>query len=112
MDLRIQQKEEIVIIRIIGKTLGGPDATQVSEKMHELINSGKNKLAVDMSNVERMNSSGLGILIGCLMAVRKNSGDIRLFQLQEKPKELLRMTKLNCVFEVFENEDEAVESFA
>jgi anti-sigma B factor antagonist len=112
MDLKIQEKEGIVIIRIIGKTLGGPDATQVSEKMHELINSGKSKLVVDMASVERMNSSGLGILIGCLMAVRKKHGDIRLFRLQEKPKELLRMTKLNCVFEVFEKEDEAVESFS
>ena len=112
MDLKIQEKEGIVIIRIIGKTLGGPDATQVSEKMHELINNGKSKLVVDMSSVERMNSSGLGILIGCLMAVRKKHGDIRLFRLQEKPKELLRMTKLNCVFEVFEKEDEAVESFS
>jgi anti-sigma B factor antagonist len=111
MELKILEKSGIVIIRIVGKTLGGPDATQVSEKMHELINSGKNKLAVDMSSVERMNSSGLGILIGCLMAVRKKSGDIRLFKLQEKPRELLRMTKLNCVFEVFEKEDEAVESF-
>ena len=112
MDLKIQEKEGIVIIRIIGKTLGGPDATQVSEKMHELINNGKSKLVVDMSSVERMNSSGLGILIGCLMAVRKKHGDIRLFRLQEKPKELLRMNKLNCVFEVFEKEDEAVESFS
>ena len=112
MDLKIQEKEGIVIIRIIGKTLGGPDATQVSEKMHELINNGKSKLVVDMASVERMNSSGLGILIGCLMAVRKKHGDIRLFRLQEKPKELLRMTKLNCVFEVFEKEDEAVESFS
>ncbi len=112
MDLKIQEKDGIVVIRIIGKTLGGPDATQVSEKMHELINSGKNKLIVDMSSVERMNSSGLGILIGCLMAVRKKNGDIKLSQLQEKPKELLRMTKLDCVFEVFEKEDEAVESFS
>ena len=101
-----------MIIRLAGKTLGGPDATQVSEKMHELINSGKNKLVVDMSSVERMNSSGLGILIGCLMAVRKKSGDIKLSRLQEKPKELLRMTKLDCVFEVFEKEDEAIESFS
>jgi anti-sigma B factor antagonist len=112
MDLKIQEEDGIVIIRIIGKTLGGPDATRVSEKMHELINGGKNKLAVDMSNVERMNSSGLGILIGCLMAVRKKSGDIRLFQLQEKPKELLRMTKLNSIFEIFKDEVAAVESFA
>jgi anti-sigma B factor antagonist len=112
MDLKIQEKDGIVIIRVVGKTLGGPDATRVSEKMHELINGGKSKLAVDMSSVERMNSSGLGILIGCLMAVRKKNGDVRLFQVQEKPKELLRMTKLNCVFEVFESEDEAVESFA
>jgi anti-sigma B factor antagonist len=112
MDLKIQEKDGIVIIRIIGKTLGGPDATRVSEKMHELINAGKSKLVIDLARVERMNSSGLGILIGCLMAVRKQQGDIRLFHLNEKPKELLRMTKLNCVFEVFENEDAAIESFA
>ena len=112
MDLEIREKENIVVICINGKTLGGPDATRVSEKMHELINAGKNKLIVDMNQVERMNSSGLGILIGCLMAVRKQSGDIKLFHLNEKPKELLRMTKLNCVFEVFENEDEAIGSFA
>jgi anti-sigma B factor antagonist len=112
MDLEIQEKKGIQIIRVLGKTLGGPDATQVSEKMHELINAGKSKLVIDLARVERMNSSGLGILIGCLMAVRKQQGDIRLSHLNEKPKELLRMTKLNYVFEVFESEDAAIESFA
>lgn len=112
MDLEIQEKEGVAIICIHGKTLGGPDATRISEKMHEMISAGQNKLAIDMVHVERMNSSGLGILIGCLMAVRKQGGDIKLFHLNSKPKELLRMTKLNCVFDVFENEDEAVESFS
>jgi anti-sigma B factor antagonist len=112
MDLEIHEKEGIVIVCINGKTLGGPDATCISEKMHEMINTGKNRLAIDMVHVKRMNSSGLGILIGCLMAVRKQGGDIKLFHLNNKPTELLRMTKLNCVFDVFENEDEAVESFS
>ena len=111
MKSSVREKEDVVIITLEGDMVGGPDATLLSEKLRDLIEGGKNKIIVDMEKVDWMNSSGLGILIGSLTTVRNSGGDLKLIHLKKKLKELLRITKLRRVFEVFEDESEAVGSF-
>ena len=112
MKFKAKERKGVVILLLEGETLGGPDATFLSEKFREFINTGKNKIIVDMANIDWMNSSGLGILIGGLTTVRNSGGDLKLIHLNERPKELLRITKLSRVFETFDNEDDAIDSFA
>ena len=112
MKFDIKEKEGVVIILLEGEMLGGPDATSLSEKFREFINAGKNKIIVDMQKIDWMNSSGLGILIGGLTTVRNSGGDLKLLHLNDKLQELLKITKLSRVFETFNDEDEAIGSFA
>ena len=112
MQFSVSEKKGAVIVKLEGEMVSGPDATLLSEKLHELIQAGKKKIILDMAAIDYMNSSGLGILIGGLTTVRNQGGDIKLIHLAPKLKELLRITKLDCVFDVYENEDEAIENFA
>ena len=101
-----------MVLVLDGDMMGGPDATQLSEKIHELIDAGQKHIVLDMSKVDRMNSSGLGILIGGLTTVRANGGEMKLTHMTAKVKELITITKLNSVFDIFDSEKDAVESFA
>ena len=112
MHFSVSEKKGVAVVVLEGDMVGGPDATLLSDKLHELIQAEKKRIILDMALVNYMNSSGLGILIGGLTAVRNQGGDIKLLHLASKLKELLRITKLDCVFDVFENEDEAIGSFA
>ena len=111
MKMNVITKENVVIIELKGKIMGGPDATLLNDKLHELIDTGQNKVIVDLSKVNWMNSSGLGILIGGLTTLRNNEGDLKLSGITERIENLLIITKLITVFETFETLEEAVQSF-
>lgn len=91
--------------------MGGPDAVSLNEKLHELIDEDKKNIVVDLSRVEMMNSSGLGMLIGALTTMRNSGGDLRIANPSPKIEELMSMTQLDSVFQNFNSTDEAVNSF-
>ena len=101
----------VAILRLQGKIMGGPDATTLHEKLHELIDNATLSVVVDLTEVDWMNSSGLGILIGGLSALRKSGGDLRLSSATEKIEEVLRITKLDRVFTIYANTDDAIASY-
>lgn len=111
MEIQISEINGVVKLKCVGDMVGGPDATLLSEKIHELIKSGKNSILVDMEGAAWMNSSGLGILIAGLTTVRNSGGELKLLHLAQKIQELLRITKLDKVFEVYDDEGEAIASF-
>ena len=112
MKIKTEKQNDIMVLVLDGDMMGGPDATQLSEKIHELIDAGQKRIVLDMSKVDRMNSSGLGILIGGLTTVRANGGEMKLTHMTAKVKELITITKLNSVFDIFDSEKDAVESFS
>jgi anti-sigma B factor antagonist len=112
MKFDLREKKDVVIITIEGKMVGGPDATLLSEKLHECIEAGKKRVLVDMAKVDWMNSSGLGILIGGLSTVRGRGGSLKLLHVGKKPRELFAITKLDRIFEMHDEEEAALASFA
>ncbi|MCK5148572.1 STAS domain-containing protein [bacterium] len=112
MTISEHEQDGIIIISLEGDMIGGPGATLLIEKLREYLKDGKNNFVLNMSQIEWMNSSGLGILMGGLTTVRQNDGQLKLANVTEKILELLRITKLNRVFDLFSNELEAIESFS
>ena len=112
MKFDIKKRNNVVIIILEGEMVGGPDATLLSERFRELIAQGKNHIILDMKHVDYMNSSGLGILIAGVTTIRNSGGDLKLLNLVKKLKDLLQITKLHQIFDIYENEDEAIGSFA
>lgn len=111
MKLSDRIQDEIVILEPKGKIMGGPDASLLHDKLHEYIEQNKTKVIVDLSKVDWMNSTGLGILISGLTTVRNNNGELKLANLTKKVQSLLTITKLVTVFESYDSLDEAIDSF-
>lgn len=111
MKLKEKMVDNVVILELSGKIMGGPDATLLNDKLHELIDQGKTNVVADLGKVNWMNSSGLGILIGGLTTMRNKQGDIKLARATERIQSLLMITKLLTVFETFDTLDEAVQAY-
>jgi anti-sigma B factor antagonist len=112
MKLSSREENGIVILEPKGKIMGGPDATMLHDQLHEFIDQSKKKVVIDLSKVEWMNSTGLGILISGLTTLRNNGGELKLARVTEKIESLLTITKLITVFDNYDSVEEALKSFA
>jgi len=112
MNFTAKERENVVILTLEGEMVGGPDATLLTEKLRDLINSNKNKIVVNLNQVNYMNSSGLGILIAGLTTVRNSGGDLKLLHLAKRLVDLIKITKMDRVFAIFDDEDKAIDSFS
>ena len=111
MSFTISERYDCIIIEFNDNLVGGPDTVSLNEKLHELLDEGKKKVVVDLSRVQVMNSSGLGMLIGALTTMRNGGGELKLANPSEKVQKLMSLTKLASVFESYESTEEAVSSF-
>ena len=111
MRLNDREQDGIVILEPKGKIMGGPDASLLHDKLYEYIDQGKKNVIIDLSRVDWMNSTGLGILISGYTTLRNNDGVLKLANVTDKIQSLLTITKLVSVFEAFESVDDAVKSF-
>lgn len=111
MEFTISEKKGVVVISPEGKIMGGPDATELHDKLRNLISQNKKRIVIDLSKVDWMNSTGLGILISALTTIRNNQGELKLANVTEKIEKLLEITRLLTVFERFDSLEKAIESF-
>jgi anti-sigma B factor antagonist len=111
MTIKEQDLGEVVVLELSGKIMGGPDASLLNDKLHELIDKGKVKIIADLASVNWMNSSGLGILIGGLTTMRNSGGDLKLANVTDRIQNLLMITKLLTVFDAHDSLEKAIASF-
>jgi anti-sigma B factor antagonist len=101
----------VTVVHLDGNLMGGPDATALNGKLHELIDGGKNQVVIDLAKVEFMNSSGLGLLIGGASLMKKTGGGLKLAGVSEKILALIKIARLGPVFDTFATVQDAVTSF-
>jgi anti-sigma B factor antagonist len=109
-EYKIEIKDNIVVVRIKG------DFTEflvekLRNEMENFIKQDTKNYILDFSEVSYINSSGLGFLAGYLKKVRKIKGDIKLIKVHNFIKNVLEISKLSHVFDIFDSEEEAVNSF-
>lgn len=112
MKFSTSQKGTVTVVHLDGNLMGGPDATTLNSKLHELVDAGTKNVVVDLKGVEFINSSGLGLLIGGASLMKNAGGRLKLACASEKITALIKITKLGPVFESFATVDAAVGSFA
>ena len=108
MSFSSSEKNGIMIITLSGKIMGGPEATEINDQIHELIDSGSKKIIIDLSAVDWMNSSGLGILIAAITTLKNNGGALSLANVSERIMNLLKITKLSSVFAIYPDLESAL----
>jgi anti-anti-sigma factor len=101
----------VEIIKLEGKITIGAGDSQLREVITNALNSGKNNILLDMGGVTTIDSSGIGELVGSYTTVTNRGGKLKLLHLPAKLNELLHVTQLITVFEVYENEPDALKSF-
>ena len=101
----------VEIINLQGKITIGSGDTQLREIISNAVAEGKTNILLDLSGVTTIDSSGIGELVGSYTTVTNRGGKLKLLHLPAKLNELLHVTQLITVFEVYESEDEAVKSF-
>lgn len=112
MKIKERMIGDVAILELSGKLLGGPpDSEEFKDTIYALIDKGINKVVVDLAEVKRMNSSGLGILIMALASLRNKDGNLKLSGIDEMMEGILVMTKLNTIFETYETAEGAARSF-
>jgi len=113
MALDIQQKdhEGVTVLDLKGRITVGPEASALREKVAALTTAGVKNLVLNLGGVDYIDSTGLGALVMCATTLKKNTGVVKLLNLTRRSIELLVMTKLATVFEIFTDEQDAVNSF-
>ncbi len=112
MKIKTVEQYNAVVMEIKGNIMGGPEAGELNELLHKLIDEGKKNVIIDLSDVKFMNSSGLGMLISAYTTMKNGGGNLKLANATEKINSLLLITKLVTIFENFDSVDEAVKSFS
>ena len=111
MKLTHKEIDGVIILEPKGKIMGGPDATVLHDMLHDFIDQNQKKVVINLSKVEWMNSTGLGILISGLTTLRNNGGELKLACVTDKIESLLTITRLITVFENYDNVEQAISSF-
>ena len=111
--LNIQQRQagDVTIIDLSGKITIGEGSVQLRETVRKTLDEGKKKIILNLGDVSYVDSSGIGELVSSYTTTSNSGGHLKLLNLTKKIQDLLMITKLLTVFETFDSEAAAVESF-
>jgi anti-sigma B factor antagonist len=99
-----------IIVEASGKLDYGDSCSQLRELTKRLASDGGRFFILDMSGISHVDSSGLGLLLSLYATIRNQGGDLKLLNVGDRVKELLRMTSLTNIFEMFEDENHAIKA--
>ena len=106
-----RQVDDVVILDLHGKILIGEGDDALREAVTNQADSGKTKILLNLAEVPYVDSAGLGEIVRTYTTVSRKGGKLKLLNLTKKIEDLLSITKLLTVFETYESEDEAINSF-
>lgn len=111
LSIKQRQAGDVMILDLEGEVRMGDSATALRGAIRSLVAAGNNKLLLNLKGVRYIDSSGIGELIANYTTVGRSGGQLKLLNLTEKVQDLLVITKLLTVFDVYEDESEALSSF-
>ena len=101
----------VEVVKVSGRIELGEGSAAIREVVRDLLAKGRKKIVLDLADVDYIDSAGLGALVSAFTSVRNDGGDLKLVYLTKKVQDLLQMTKLYTVFDVYDDETAAIKSF-
>ena len=112
MDIKERVVEGVSVLDLSGKIVLGEGDLQVKDRIKDLLADGQRKVLLNLGDVSYIDSAGLGAMISCYTTAKREGGQMKLVNLTKRVQDLLTITKLITVFETFDSEKEALDSFA
>ena len=111
MNITGAMHKHVYVIHLTGNLSGYAETEQLHTEVKRCLKRMTNNIVIDLKDVNWMGSVGLGVLICCLTSVRDAGGDLRLMGVKNKVQDLLEISKLTGIFQIFSSIEEAVDSF-
>ena len=111
LNIRERQAGDVTILDLEGKITIGEGSVSLRSAIRRLIEEGKKKILLNLAGVGYVDSSGIGELVSSDTTINREGGQLKLLKLTQKIKDLLTITKLLTVFDVYDDEAEALNSF-
>ena len=112
MDIKERVVKGVSILDLSGKIVLGEGDLQLKERIKDLLADGQRRVLLNLSEVNYIDSAGLGTLISSYTTAKREGGSLKLVNLTKRIQDLLAITKLITVFETFDSESEALDSFS
>lgn len=104
-------RDDVTILEPSGKITIGRGDIALRDSVDQIMTDGSNKIVVDFRKVTRMDSSGMAELVAAFKRVTESGGQVKLLRLPSNIRDVLTITQIAQVFDIFDDEDEAVGSF-
>ena len=111
LEVTERQAGDVTILDMSGAVRMGEGSIELRNAIRGLVDGGKKKILLNLRSVKNIDSSGIGELIANYTTVSRDGGQLKLLNLTEKIQNLLVITKLLTVFDAYDNEAEALNSF-
>jgi anti-sigma B factor antagonist len=111
LDIKERQAGDVTVLDMDGKVTIGEGSVALRTAIRRLLEEGKKKILLNLAGVGYIDSSGIGELVSSYTAINKEGGQLKLLKLTQKLQDLLAITKLLTVFDVYDSEAEALNSF-
>lgn len=111
MNVNTRQVGEVTILDLKGKITIGSGDVALRNAIQEVINSGAQKILINMSDVSTIDSSGIGELVSAYTTATNRGAKLKLINLPSKVTDILTITQLITVFDVYDSEAEGIASF-
>jgi len=111
LDLKIREKGGAVVVDLSGRLTLGEEASKLRQQLQEITAAGKKKILLNLAALTYVDSCGIGLLVGTYATMSRIGGQFKLANLNNRVRDLLLITKLYTVFEVYNDEGSALASF-
>lgn len=110
LEIQIGRSGQVAVVVCRGRIVFGGETTELSKAVRTLLETGS-RIVLDLGAVQALDSGGLGTLVGLVASARRSGGDLKLCSLSRKVDEVLRLTKLAEVVEIYPDQPAAVAAF-
>ena len=112
MKIKQNPAENVMILELSGKIMGGPDFDKFKGEIAQVVEGGYKNVILDMSGVPWINSTGLGILITGYHSIKAAEGTMMICNVKERVLSIFYISQLENIFDVYETREEALKSVA
>ena len=112
MEIEIRSLGEVKLIKLNGKIMLGAPVDRLRESLDDLIDNGAKRFLLELGEVPMIDSSGIGLLVRYMTSAKQRGGALKLLNPTKFTVQTLKMIGLLNLFEVFQDQDEAVASFS